>query len=280
VLRSDDRGVGGSSGNVAESTTADFASDALAAVAKLDADPRIDTKRIGLLGHSEGGLVAIIAAARSPKVHFVVLVATPGVSGRAVLMRQIERLSALSGAPKQEVDRRLADERQILDAVEKIDDPKKLGPAIKKILTDQVVALPEAQRKALGGTKQIVESQMAQVMTPWFRAFVRYSPVADLEKIKVPVLAIDGTLDVQVDGTRSLPAIKQALAKGGNHDVTTKEFKGLNHLMQPAKTGLPNEYAAIETTIAPEVLKLVTHWIAAHTGLAAPAAVGSKSGSR
>lgn len=218
VLRVDDRGVGGSGGRVADSTIQDFAQDALAGVRFLKQQRRIAPGRIGLLGHSEGGNVAPLAASQSPDVAFIVLLSGCGVTGREVLYRQIELVARAQGATEAQVQSALQEvRRQTAAAVE-------------------------------GGSR-------------WERSFLEHDPRPALRQVTVPVLALSGSLDLQVPAEPNLVEIEQALRAAGNRDVTARRLPGLNHLFQPAKTGAPAEYGEIETTLDPTVLDLVTGWI-------------------
>jgi pimeloyl-ACP methyl ester carboxylesterase len=261
VLRYDDRGVGGSTGSLAKSTSADLAGDVLAGITVLARDSRIDPQRIGLLGHSEGGLVAMLAAAKSDRPAFLVLLAAPGVPGGQILLQQIRSLSRAQHVPDELVAKRLADEEELLEILRSDRPIDQMRTAVRENIQRQVDALPAAQRQALGETDKLIQAQVDQATSRWFLGFVRSDPAAALARVKVPVLALDGSLDLQVDAKQNLAAIETALRKGGNAQVTTVELEGLNHLFQPAQTGLPQEYGEIETTIDPEVLKKIGDWI-------------------
>ena len=253
VLRYDDRGVGRSTGTFASATSEDFAGDAWAAWQALAARPDIDARRIGLLGHSEGGLVAPMLAAAHPAIAFIVLVGGPGVTGEAILLAQAATLMKASATPEAAVAANMALQRQILAIVREETSMARIA--------ERVGALPV-------GSKEASAALVKQTATPWTQFFVRYDPAPTLAKVRCPVLAIAGALDVQVLPDQNLPAIRAALVQGGNQDHSVLELPGLNHLLQPAKTGLPAEYAQIEVTIAPAALDLVTTWIQKRTGLA------------
>lgn len=266
VLRYDDRGVGGSTGSVSQSTSADFAGDVLAGLAHLAKHDQIDPRRTGLLGHSEGGLVAMLAAARSDKPAFLVLLAAPGVPGSQLLLQQIRDLAQVQHVPDDLIAKRIEDENKLLAILQSGEPLDEMRQAVRANVQAQIDALPEAQRKALGETGKMVQAQVDEATSPWFLSFVRSDPASALDEVKVPVLALDGSLDLQVDADQNLPAIEQALRDAGNDQVTTLEMKGLNHLFQPATTGLPQEYGEIETTMDPEVLRKIGDWILQVTG--------------
>lgn len=279
VLRVDDRGVGGSSGSVAKSTTADFVGDALAGVRFLKAQPKIAPNRIGLVGHSEGGLIGPLAASQSPDVAFVVMLAGTGVPGDTLLLRQVELIARAGGGTEEQVKAAVERTRRQTQAVVAEKDPAALSAILRRLAREDVAAMSEDERKAAGGADALVEAEVKAFDSPWFRYFLAYDPRPALRKVKVPVLALNGSLDLQVPPDQNLPEIDKALREAGNHDVTLRRMEGLNHLFQPAKTGSPMEYAAIETTLDPAVLDLVSGWIAERfvTPKAAPEAKAPKA---
>lgn len=251
VLRVDDRGVGKSTAGPAGPTSEDFARDALAGVAFLKGRKEIDPKRIGLAGHSEGGAIAAIAAARSGDVAFVVSMAGAGLPGDRILHKQSEMLLRAMGAGDEAVRAARSANEKVYGILKEEKDPKVAETKVRQ-------ALGEA-----GMTKEAIDAQLRGVLSPWFRFFLTYDPRSDYERVTVPVLAIGGDKDLQVAAAENLEAIQGALAKGGNREVTTKLFPGLNHLFQPCKTGQIEEYAKIEQTFAPEALETISGWIEA-----------------
>ena len=245
-LRIDDRGVGGSASASPEGlTTKDLAMDFAAGVAALKAIPEIDKGKRGIIGHSEGALMAAIVAAEFPKeVSYVVLLAGPAVSGEEILLQQVKVLNEAGGAPAESTEEKVQLEKQIIQAAKKSD--KK---AIEELLTK---ASPDAP-------PELIEAKVAEATSPWFRHFVSYDPTKALSRVKVPVLALYGSLDLQVDPEMNTPVLEKALKK--NNEVTVTVVPGLNHLFQTAEKGLPQEYATIEETFSPQVLTLVSDWI-------------------
>lgn len=258
VLRVDDRGVGGSTGDLAQATYDDLAADVLAGVAFLKERRDIDPGRIGLFGHSEGGYLAPLAASRSEDVAFVILMAGPAVPGSEALLLQNRLIYEGAGAPKETVDAQLAYLRRLIELLKKR-DYEEAGGLIRERIEGDFAAVPEAQRPSATEQEALVEAQVASTATPNFRSFVLYDPRPALEGLSIPVLAFYGGKDIQVVATQSVPALRTALAD--NPDATVRVFENLNHLMQPAETGLLSEYAQIETTIAPRVLDLVVRWL-------------------
>jgi pimeloyl-ACP methyl ester carboxylesterase len=261
VLRVDDRGIGGSTGKVKDSTTADFAQDALAGVRFLKTHPRIAAGRIGLLGHSEGGVVGPLAASQSRDVAFVIMLAGTGVSGPEILYRQSELISRADGATEEAIRREQVSMKKIFEVLTAEKDPAVRAAKLKAAIKEGLSSLSEEEIKAAGGIDAAVDMQAGQMDTAWFRYFIEYDPRPALRKLTVPVLAVNGALDLQVPPSQNLPEIEKALKEAGNKDVTLKELPGLNHLFQPAKTGSPSEYSGIEITLDPGVLDLVTEWI-------------------
>jgi pimeloyl-ACP methyl ester carboxylesterase len=255
VLRCDDRGVGKSTGNFARATTHDFAGDALAGVAFLRARPGIDPARVGIVGHSEGGLIAPIAAARSSTVAFIVMLAGTGLPGEDILYLQARLIAKAEGAGDADADKGVAEQRKwfaILKA-------EKDDVVAEKKLLALYRAMPEAERKKPESSEAAATAQIKQVLSPWFRTFLTLDPRPFLRQVKVPVLAITGERDLQVPPKANLPEISRALA--GNPDVTVKELPGLNHLFQTSRTGAVSEYAQIDETMSPAALDLVGDWI-------------------
>ena len=266
VLRSDDRGVGGSTGSLAESTTAVFAADALAAVAFLRGRDRIAPDRIGLLGHSEGALAAPMAAAESRDVAFLVLLAPPGVPTPDLLALQAEKLYRAEGESEESIKEHVEINRLLTAATMRDGERDAARAEIEALIRRQVDLMPPESRPAGDALEHMVRANVDQLFSPWFQYFLRIDPRVALGKVTVPVLALCGTLDLQVVDTQNLPAIEAALAEAGNRDVTTRSLPGLNHLLQHATTGTVSEYGEIDETIAPEVLELIYEWIADRFG--------------
>lgn len=256
VLRFDDRGTAKSGGNFATSTTADFATDVEAAVKYLKGRKEINQKKIGLIGHSEGGLIAPMVAAKDKGTGFIVLLAAPGYDGKDILLMQNEAIAKAAGATEAQLKDAYNENTEIYAMVlNSTNDSTLKSRLIKKFESLLPPQMEEKQKEAAAA------AQAAQLMSPWFRYFLKADPVPYLQKVKCPVLAIDGSKDLQVPATQNIEAIRKALQTGGNRNVTTKIFPGLNHLFQHAVTGLPNEYQQIEETISPEVLDYVGNWI-------------------
>ena len=248
VLRADKRGVGKSGGDYATATTSDFASDVKAGVAYLEARPEVDHHRIGLIGHSEGGVIAPMVAAADPSVAFIVMMAGPGVPGEDIIVEQTLLIAEASGESHEEAEKGAAEERQILTLVKQHVDDSELAKKLREVLGDKV---PEAT----------INAQIKVLSSPWYREFIQFDPATALRNVTCPVLALIGEKDLQVPPDQNLPAIRKALEASGNKNVEVDELPGLNHLFQPAKTGAPSEYGEIELTISPIALEKISSWI-------------------
>jgi hypothetical protein len=265
VLRYDDRGIAKSTGDFKSATSADFATDVEAAIAFLKTRKEIDKKKIGLIGHSEGGVIAPMVAARSKDVAFIVMLAGTGIKGDKLLLLQSKLIAEANGVPKEEIEKMLAVNSSLFDLVVKSDDDKKLKEDLTNII-NQTLEKDTTAELPPGVTKEkFVEMQVKQVSSPWMQYFIKFDPATTLEKVKCPVLAINGEKDLQVPPKENLTAIAAALKKAGNKNVTTKEFPNLNHLFQEATTGSPTEYSTIEQTFSPLALEVVANWIKSQT---------------
>ncbi|HOK25827.1 MAG TPA: alpha/beta fold hydrolase [Bacteroidales bacterium] len=260
VLRYDDRGVGKSQGVYAEATTADLATDAEAAFEFLKNHKNINPSAIGLIGHSEGGLIACITAASNPGVAFIVSLAGPGVKGEDILFRQQADISRLSGVKEATIKQNSEINRKLYNIVKKETDDfaaeEKVMATYAKLLKKQKKSPQEIDDLVLQ-----LQNSFGAAAYPWFRYFLTADPAQFWKKVKCPVLALNGDKDTQIAADVNLPAIENALRTGGNNSVKSVKFPGLNHLFQHCKTGLPAEYGQIEETMSPEVLKTIASWI-------------------
>ena len=251
VLRYDKRGVGGSTGNYDAATTADFASDAEAAVAWLKTQPRIDARRVGVLGHSEGGIIAPTLAASDKTVAFVIMIAGPCIRGDKLFALQSATTARAYGAPDDYIARRKVFDQELYSAV--------VSASSDSAALDQAKALV-----ARGAADKVVDAQEAETLArdvtrPWERYFLAYDPAPTLARLTVPVLVLNGSLDVQVPAKENLAAAREALKN--NAHATIMELPGMNHLLQNAKTGAPNEYNDIGETMSPVALKIIGDWL-------------------
>jgi fermentation-respiration switch protein FrsA (DUF1100 family) len=258
TLRLDDRGVGKSTGNLAYSTIEDLAGDAIAALEFLKTRKEIHARKIGFLGHSEGGVTGPLAAVRSSEAAFVILLAAPGVVGDQILIEQGQFGLKAANAPAEVLafQKRFHDTFLPLVKTERDNDvlAKKLVEAWEKWKSEDPVAKSMDRQ---------VAPQLQQLLLPAMHGFIRHDPAPVLSQLKCPVLALNGTLDTQVPYYQNLPAITLALAKASHPDFTVTSIPHLNHLFQTAKTGSLTEYRQIEETISPRVLELLAQWLKA-----------------
>ena len=261
VLRYDDRGSYASKGIFAKATTFDFARDVESAVSYLKSRKEIDQKHIGLIGHSEGGIIAPIVAVNDKDISFIVLMAGTAISGGDILLLQQELIGRASGMKEEELKKAADINREVYKIINNTPDTTQLKAEIKDYLKPRINDIPGLVIPEGMTGDDVIQSQIGMITSPWMLNFIKYDPTPMLEKVKCPVLAINGNKDLQVPFDVNLPAIENALKKGGNKHVTIKELPGLNHLFQECKTGLPKEYSEIEQTISPVVLETITQWI-------------------
>jgi pimeloyl-ACP methyl ester carboxylesterase len=261
VLRVDDRGVGGSTGDTMESTTADFADDALAGVAFLKGRKEIDPKRIGLLGHSEGGVVAPLAATKSKDVAFVVLLAGTSVVGEEILYEQGQLIARTAGAAEKDLKKQRRVQELMFRVVKEEKDNEAAQKRFKKVWEDELAKMTEEEKKEVAKLEGVMKGQVKILLSPWFRYFLTYDPGRALRQVECPVLALFAEKDLQVIPGQNVAPMARALAEGKCRDYTIRQFPGLNHLFQTCKTGLITEYGEIEETMAPQVLRAISDWI-------------------
>jgi hypothetical protein len=267
VLRADDRGVGGSTGVFSKSTTGDFADDALAGIEFLKGRKEINQKRIGLVGHSEGGMMAPIAATQSPDVAFIVMLAGPGQRFADIIISQI----LLDAKAQDAALKRSWYERLYALLVEETDN----AVAEEKIRALHATLTADEKEK-LDWPDGKLNGKIAEELSPWWRYAMQYNPRTTLMKVRCPVLALSGERDMQVPAKENLSAIEDALKAGRNIHFTVRELPGLNHAFQTAPPGMELEYAKIEETMSPVVLKTVLDWIREQTRHLEKTSLGKK----
>ena len=261
VLRFDDRGVGKSTGDHSIATSADFATDALSAVAYLKSRKEIDTTKIGLAGHSEGGIIAPLAAAKSDDVNFIVLIAGTGIRGDQLMLLQQNRIGKAMGSSEKQLQT-INDYFATIFEVLLKPNQQDLKAELTEVITQKLKGIPEDQLPmGLSKDEASIAAQVTQLASPWMIYFTKHDPSKVLENVKCPVLAINGEKDLQVPPKENLIPIKNALEKGGNTNVTAIELPNLNHLFQECQTGAPAEYGIIEQTFAPIALETISNWI-------------------
>jgi pimeloyl-ACP methyl ester carboxylesterase len=264
-LRVDDRGVGGSTGDFDKATAGDYASDALAGVAFLKNRKEIDHELIGLVGHSEGGMIAPMVAVRSPDIAFIVLIASPGLAIKEMEYSEQARTLKSNGASGDLIDRNRALQENLFAVINRETDSEVVQNEFTSIITEFFKGLIGEEKKITGiseeNLKAHIHDQFRRLHSPWFRYYLDYDPGAVLKKVICPVLALNGEKDVQVKPRENLEAISRALKAGRNKSYTVIELPGLNHLLQTAETGDVSEYGKIEETMSPTALQIIGDWI-------------------
>jgi len=261
VLRYDDRGVGESTGDFGAATSLDFASDVESAISFLKTRKEIDVTKIGLIGHSEGGIIAPMVASESKDVNFIVLLAGTGIPGGELLLLQGRLIEKVMGKSEAEMQKSHEIRAKELEIVSKSKDTQTLKDDLRKYLNEALKNNPRDVVPEGMAVEQFISTQVDQISTPWMVYFINHDPATVLEKVDCPVLAVNGGRDLQVPPEENLTAIGNALKKGGNNNVTLVEFPNLNHLFQECETGAPSEYRRIEQTFSPMALAEISNWI-------------------
>jgi len=261
VLRYDDRGVGKSEGDFATATTSDFSNDAGSAVSYLKTLSYIDKSAIGMVGHSEGGVIVLMQASQNKSLRFVISMAGVSVPCAQLLVMQNDKIFEGYGMSEDMREFFWNFNTGFYNLVLSESDNEKLRIKAKQFYEEATAELSEEQKKEYGLSDNYVSGLLMQLTTPWFRQFLSLVPADYIRKIKTNVLAINGSKDVQVPADANMEGFKNYLVQRTGVMMDTHVFPGLNHLFQPCKTGLPSEYAMIETTIDPQVLEYMTAWI-------------------
>lgn len=257
VLRVDDRGTGSSNGATMTMTTQNFAEDTNAAVTFLS---QKGFKNIGLIGHSEGGIIAPMVASKNPTVKFIISMAGPGIPTDELLVLQSNAIAKAAGATEEELKSSEATNRKIYSLVKNYNGTD-LQAEVKKIFIADMQKLPKEQQPSAEEIAKNAEQESAKIAIPWFTYFMKINPDAYWSKLKIPVLALNGSKDLQVISKENLAGIKASLEKAKNKKIEMVEFPNLNHLFQEATTGSVAEYGQLEQTIAPAVLEKMSSWI-------------------
>jgi pimeloyl-ACP methyl ester carboxylesterase len=261
VLRVDDRGVGGSDLGSPRATTDDLVDDVLAAVEYLRTRKDIDPKKIGLVGHSEGGVIAPIAATRSRDVSFIVMLAGSAQVGTDIILTQLAMLRKADGARPDAIKDAVDFQKALLSIITTEPDDGVAAKKINTMMAERKAKMNEQQQAEFKELESAVRTQLPLLLSPWYRYFLSYDPRPTLEKVRVPVLALNGESDLQVSARENLAIISEAFRTGGNKDVTVKSLPKLNHLFQTSTTGAISEYSTLDETISPQVLEMMSAWI-------------------
>ena len=261
VLRYDDRGVGQSKGDPTMSTSADFANDARAAIEFLRTRKEINPKKIGIIGHSEGGLIAPIIAANDKNIAFLVLLAGPGVAGDVLLVDQNYEVGKLQGLNEEQLQQAKQTNQAIYNIVKAEGDLAAIKNNLTAYFQSNIDQIPEAERPSKTEIDETLKQEVDGIVTPWLRYFITYNPKENLKKVKCPVLLLNGEKDIQVTAQLNTKGITEALKEGGNKKVKLQIFPGLNHLFQHCTKCTVEEYSQLDETFSAEVLKTISDWI-------------------
>lgn len=257
VLRVDDRGVGSSTGQFSGSTTEDFVDDVLAGVAFLKGRNEINPKQIGLIGHSEGGVIAPLAAVRSSDISFIVLLAAPGLTGEELCYLQGEATLKAAGMPEAVIAWNRSLQERLFAVLKAEKDEAAAKAKMREVVREELAKLGAISPTVHTDLDRTIE----KVSRPWFRHFLTLDPQTALRQVKCPVLAVFGEHDVQVPPEENAHAIESGLEAGKHGDFTVETFPTLNHLLQTCESGAVSEYGKIEETMSPAVLEAVAEWI-------------------
>ena len=249
VLRYDDRGMGGSTGEVENATSMDFSYDAEAAFDFLRKQKHIDASRVGILGHSEGGIINFMVSARRPEVAFLVSLAGPAVNGIEVLKEQQVAILRASGMTEEMIAFSQNSNRQLFDIVEASNDREEADSLMRQLV------------KSWGYNEELTEQTVSGMTMPWMYYFLKYDPTEAIVKTTCPALLLNGSKDLQVIASQNLPGYEKIITEHNKTNLTLRELPDLNHLFQHCETGLPDEYFTIEETISPEVLEMIVEFV-------------------
>lgn len=261
VLRYDDRGFGKSTGDFHLGTSLDFSADVESAIYFLKTRKEVDSMNIGLIGHSDGAMIAPMVAARSKDIGFIVMLAGPGIPISELMIKRQELIDRKKGKSESEIQNSKQYIESLVGIITHSENDQILNGELKKFAEETKDQIPDDEIPP-GMTKdEFISRQVAMLTSPWYKYVFSYNPRPTLEKVTCSVLALNGDKDVQVPSTENLQAIKMALISGGNGDVTVKELKGLNHMFQECTTGMIDEYAKIDQTFSPIALIEISDWI-------------------
>jgi hypothetical protein len=249
VLRYDDRGMGESGGTFGGATSLDFSNDAEAAFDYLRNRKEIDPSRIGILGHSEGGIINFMVAARRPEVAFLVSLAGPAVNGIEVLKEQQKAILRASGMTEEAVQFSSNANAQMFDIIEASSNREEADTLLRQLV------------KGWGYNEELTEQTVGELVSPWMYYFLKYDPTEAIIKVKCPALLLNGSKDLQVLASQNFPAYEKIIAEHGKTNLILREMPDLNHLFQHCETGSPNEYVTIDETISPEVLEAIVEFV-------------------
>jgi hypothetical protein len=249
TLRYDDRGIAQSEGNFATSTSADFAEDAKAGIEFLKVHPKVNSSKLGIVGHSEGGMIAPMVAASDSSIGFIILLAGPGIPIDELMILQNNEVSKANGLSKSMIEQNSILNQKCYAIIKTEKDLSKAKTKLNKLFAKSEMAEID------------IQNTINLITSPWFRYFIQYDPSISLEKVKCPVLALNGDKDIQVTANENLAGIEASLKKAGNQNYEVKLVENKNHLFQTTQKLGIDEYMENEESFAPDVMKLMLDWI-------------------
>lgn len=261
VLRLDDRGTGESTGNFNNSTTLDFAHDAVSSIKFLKKLKGVDTTKIGIIGFNEGGIIASMVASKLNDIAFIVLLATPGLPGKDILLNQTTILQQKAGVAKKEIQQDIRINKKIFEIIENVKDSSTAVKKLEKVFKKFRRSLSKRDIHKRKYSFRVFQKKLKYMLGPWFKFYLKYNPLKSIKDVKCPVLILYGENDLQVSPKGNMEAIENALKKEGNYNVKAIIIPKLNHLFQVSKTGLPKEYSKIKQTFSPDAMKIISNWI-------------------
>ena len=261
VLRYDDRGIGKSTGIFSGATTADFATDAVSAVKYLKTRKEIEKGKIGVAGHSEGGVIAPIAANKCSDISFIILCAGTAVPGDEIILLQLKTISKLAGDTAEYIKKEYDLNRKTFEIIKSPGDSSEIAEELNLLYQNYYNSLNDSEKSRPDNSNNAIEQKKKSFSGKWMKYFLKYDPRTELEKLKVPVLALFAEKDIQVAPSQNKDEMEMTLQKSGSKNYKVVVFPGLNHMFQECKTGSIDEYAKIEQTTSPQMLELMNTWI-------------------
>jgi alpha-beta hydrolase superfamily lysophospholipase len=265
VLRYDDRGVAKSEGDHSKATSADFADDAIAAFKYLEEQELIDKERCGLLGHSEGGIIATLADKKHRGIDFIIFMASTATSGDKIINYQVEAINKASGKTEEEISEIIALQNMIYDAIRNDSDLSEVEEAMIELTLKQIDSMSDEEKAFITDPLQYAKYQtrisLYKVKTDWFKYFITYDPATDIENIICPVLILFAGKDMQVPVSLNKEPMEAALMKDGINNYDTYIFPEANHLFQKADTGMYDEYSKLPKEFVDGFLETISQWI-------------------
>lgn len=259
VLRYDERGVGSSEGDFKKATSKDFSQDAEAGFDYLKGLSFIDSNKIGFIGHSEGGLVAPMIAARNKDVNFLILLAGPALPGDEILYLQQEAISKTMGFSNEKIEKAVKFNKTAFGLI-KTETGNKLKLKLRELFNVEI-AKDSSSLHAGMSKDQFIDLQINQLINPWFKNFISYDPSDALRNVDCKVLALYGEKDLQVPALENMVALEAIVNNSNKSNIDIQKLASHNHLFQIAKSGSPMEYASIDHAISKEALQKIKDWI-------------------